>query len=93
MTVTKPLSVPTLHPSPPALRGRPVPGRHTSLVGADPADRDRLLTEAQQLQEKARLNALAGDVAGSAQLILQALECERRAGGLGPQVLQLIKPR
>ncbi len=26
-------------------------------------------------------------------LILQALDCERRAGGLGPQVLQLIKPR
>jgi hypothetical protein len=26
-------------------------------------------------------------------LILQSLDCERRAGGLGPQVLQLIKPR
>jgi hypothetical protein len=26
-------------------------------------------------------------------LILEALDCERRAGGLGPQVLQLIKPR
>ena len=93
MTVTKPLSVPTLHTTPTAMRGRPVPGRHASWVGADTGDRDRLLTEAQQLQEKARLNALAGDVAGSAQLSLQALDCERRAGGLGPQVLQLIKPR
>jgi hypothetical protein len=26
-------------------------------------------------------------------LILRALDCERRAGSLGPQVLQLIKPR
>jgi hypothetical protein len=26
-------------------------------------------------------------------LILETLDCERRAGGLGPQVLQLIKPR
>lgn len=93
MTLTKPLTAPSLHPSPPSLRGRLIPGRHASLPGADPADRDRLLAEAQQLQEKARLSALAGDVAGSAQLILQALECERRAGGLGPQVLQLIKPR
>lgn len=93
MILAKPLSAPPLHPSPSVLRGRSVPGRHLSLPGTDPADRDRLLAEAQQLQEKARLCALAGDVSGSAQLILQALDCERRAGGLGPQVLQLIKPR
>ena len=32
-------------------------------------------------------------VEGSARAILGALDCERRAGGLGLQVLQLIKPR
>ena len=37
--------------------------------------------------------ALQGDLETSARLILQALDCERRAGGVGPQVLQLIKPR
>ncbi|MFN9645020.1 MAG: hypothetical protein ACK6BG_07860 [Cyanobacteriota bacterium] len=43
--------------------------------------------------QQAREAAEAGDLATSARLILQSLECERRAGGLGPQVLQLIKPR
>ena len=37
--------------------------------------------------------ALQGDLEASARLILQSLDCERRAGGVGPQVLQLIKPR
>jgi hypothetical protein len=39
------------------------------------------------------LSADAGDLTTAARLILQSLDCERRAGGLGPQVLQLIKPR
>jgi hypothetical protein len=51
------------------------------------------LTQASRLQERARLSALAGDITSAAQFILQALDQERRAGGLGPQVLQLIKPR
>jgi hypothetical protein len=34
-----------------------------------------------------------GDVEAAARLILRALDCERHAGSLGPQVLQLIKPR
>jgi hypothetical protein len=34
-----------------------------------------------------------GDVEAAARLILRALDCVRRAGSLGPQVLQLIKPR
>ncbi len=46
-----------------------------------------------QLFDQASRAADAGDVADSAQLILKALDCERRAGGVGPQVLQLIKPR
>jgi hypothetical protein len=56
-------------------------------------DRDTLLTQASHLQERARLSAQAGDITSAAQFILQALDQERRAGGLGPQVLQLIKPR
>jgi hypothetical protein len=32
-------------------------------------------------------------VVGAARNILLALDCERRAGAVGPQVLQLIKPR
>lgn len=93
MTFAKSLPVPAAHPSPPALRVRPAVGRHLPPSGGDPADRDRLLALARELHEKARLCAVAGDIPGSAQLILQALDCERRSGGLGPQVLQLIKPR
>jgi hypothetical protein len=52
-----------------------------------------LLAQAFGLQDRARLSAEAGDISSAAQLILQALDHERRAGGLGPQVLQLIKPR
>ena len=55
--------------------------------------RDTLLTPASRLQARARLSAQAGDITSAAQFILQALDQERRAGGLGPQVLQLIKPR
>ncbi len=38
-------------------------------------------------------HAEAGDLQASAALILKALDQERRARGVGPQVLQLIKPR
>jgi len=55
--------------------------------------RETLLAQASGLQDRARLSAEAGDISSAAQLILQALDHERRAGGLGPQVLQLIKPR
>jgi len=41
----------------------------------------------------AKQAAAIGDVETCARLILQALDCERRAGSVGPQVLQLIKPR
>lgn len=37
--------------------------------------------------------AEAGDIQTAASLILKALDQERRAGIVGPQVLQLIKPR
>jgi hypothetical protein len=67
---------------------RPAPVRPQAEGG-----RDTLLAQASGLQERARLSAEAGDISSAAQLILQALDRERRAGGLGPQVLQLIKPR
>ncbi|MFM7266799.1 MAG: hypothetical protein ACKOZW_14655 [Cyanobium sp.] len=60
---------------------------------AGPEQRQRFLSRAEDLHGKARLRAEEGDIEASARLILQALDCERRAGGLGPQVLQLIKPR
>jgi hypothetical protein len=87
MTGTRslPVSFP-LNPGSGALR--PSPSR-SHIEG----DRDTLLAQASRLQEQARLSAHAGDITSSAQLILQALDHERRAGGLGPQVLQLIKPR
>jgi hypothetical protein len=55
--------------------------------------RQQLGDRASSLNLQARLAAERGDFEESARLILAALDCERRAGGLGPQVLQLIKPR
>ena len=55
--------------------------------------RQQLLRQAEGLHLQASRSAEQGDFETSARLILQALDCERRAGGLGPQVLQLIKPR
>ena len=48
---------------------------------------------AQALFERARLCAEDGQINEAGSLILQALGHERRAGSVGPQVLQLIKPR
>jgi hypothetical protein len=67
--------------------GRPHP------PASDNSERRNLLDQASRLHEQARSSAEVGDIAGSAQTILKALNFERRAGGLGPQVLQLIKPR
>lgn len=59
-----------------------------------PADRrDDLLKEAAAYESVAEAAAAAGDLDVAARAILQALDCERRAGSVGPQVLQLIKPR
>ncbi len=43
--------------------------------------------------DAASLKAEAGDIDAAGILILRALDQERRAGAVGPQVLQLIKPR
>lgn len=71
----------------------PVRPRSSVSPLSDPGARQRLLLQAASLHEQARLAASQGDIDASARAILQALDCERRAGGLGLQVLQLIKPR
>lgn len=70
----------------------PAARSHPARPEAAPT-RQTLLHLATELQERARCSAEAGDIAVAAQAILQSLDYERRAGGLGPQVLQLIKPR
>lgn len=60
---------------------------------SDPEARQRLMLKAAALNEQARVAATEGHLEVSARAILEALDCERRAGGLGLQVLQLIKPR
>jgi hypothetical protein len=52
-----------------------------------------LLRQASEFSLIAAAAADRGDLAESARHILLSLDCERRAGSLGPQVLLLIKPR
>jgi hypothetical protein len=80
-----PISSPAVSIHGPALRH----GRPTS----NGDQRELLLGRASELPSNARDAAERGEVADAARSILAALDCERRAGGLGPQVLQLIKPR
>ncbi len=53
----------------------------------------QLLLESSLHDSAAAAAAKRGDLTAAARLILRSLDCERRAGGVGPQVLQLIKPR
>ena len=53
--------------------------------------RDVFLKEALNFFEIASLHASEGDLQTSANHILKALDQERRARGVGPQVLHLIK--
>jgi len=69
-------------------------------VGDRRADSSKSDHHRTDLQRQATAHELAaeeaarqGDLETSARQILQALDCERRAGSVGPQVLQLIKPR
>ena len=55
--------------------------------------REAFLQAAVTLFESASIHAEAGDLQIAATFILKALDQERRAGSVGPQVLQLIKPR
>ena len=55
--------------------------------------REVFLRAAHNLFDFSSAQAEAGDIQAAGISILKALDQERRAGGLGPQVLQLIKPR
>jgi hypothetical protein len=65
----------------------------TRQAPAPAARREDLLKEAGRHAAAAELAAASGEIETAARLILQSLDCERRAGSVGPQVLQLIKPR
>lgn len=78
-------------PKPGAESGAP---RRPAPPEARPSvDRTEWQARARQLEAEARQAAEDGDIERSARKILAALDCERRAGTVGPQVLQLIKPR
>ena len=65
----------------------------TRQAPAPAARREDLLKEATSHAQAAEAAAALGEVESAACLILRSLDCERRAGSVGPQVLQLIKPR
>jgi hypothetical protein len=65
----------------------------TRQAPAPAARREDLLKEADSHAASAESAAASGEIETAARLILQSLDCERRAGSVGPQVLQLIKPR
>ncbi|WP_320666667.1 hypothetical protein [Prochlorococcus sp. MIT 1307] len=62
-------------------------------MNASHTKREAFLKTALKFFESACIHAEAGDLKAAATLILKALDQERRAGVIGPQVLQLIKPR
>ncbi len=55
--------------------------------------REACLKTALNFFDSAGEHAESGNLKAAASLILKALDQERRAGAIGPQVLQLIKPR
>lgn len=63
----------------------------SGVIAAD--QRSRLLAQVKLLEQQAMQAVENGDLADAGKNILAALDCERRAGSVGPQVLQLIKPR
>jgi hypothetical protein len=65
----------------------------TRQAPANASRRDDLLKQAAAFEAEAEAASAAGDLDGAGRAILRALDCERRAGSVGPQVLQLIKPR
>ncbi len=67
--------------------------KNLNMVQSAPTQKKEHLENADNLFQQARSAAEAGDISSSGSLILKGLEQERRAGTVGPQVLQLIKPR
>ena len=55
--------------------------------------RAQLLADSRRFEAAARSAAEHGDLESAARSILALLDCERRHGAQGPQVLQVIKPR
>ncbi len=64
-----------------------------SKNGAFREKSEAYLRSAVNFFDSAIAQAEAGELQSAASLILKALDQERRAGSVGPQVLQLIKPR
>lgn len=64
---------------------------HRDRSGTDLSS--QLQQQIQRCLSQAEAAAQQGEIATSARLILEALDCERRLASRGPQVLQLIKPR
>jgi hypothetical protein len=90
LTLSRPVSAVPIHPGHSAQLAKPAASRSGEERGDH---RRQFLDQAHGFNEQARQAADEGDVSGAARLILMALDCERRAGGLGPQVMQVIKPR
>ncbi|MCS5706359.1 hypothetical protein NZK27_09140 [Synechococcus sp. FGCU-3] len=67
----------------------------TLLISKSPRDglRTQLDAEARRHEAAAKAAAERGDMEASARSILAMLDCERRLGAQGPQVMQVIKPR
>ena len=63
------------------------------MTHSAPNQKQEHLRKADAFFQSAQCAAEAGDFTTSGSLILKALEQERRAGTVGPQVMQLIKPR
>ena len=62
-------------------------------MNASQTKRDSYLKTALYCFDSAGIHAESGDLKAAATLILKALDQERRASGIGPQILQLITPR
>ena len=63
------------------------------MLQSAPNQKQEHLAKADVFFQQAQSAAESGDVSSSGSFILKALEQERRAGTVGPQVMQLIKPR
>lgn len=90
ITLSRPVSAVPARPEVSAQAGKPSATRSCDERGDH---RRQFLDQASSFNQQARQAADEGDVSGAARLILMALDCERRAGGLGLQVMQVIKPR
>ncbi len=66
--------------------------RTPSIINSSRNKSEAHLKAALNLFNSASEQAEAGELRSAAILILKALDQERRAGGIGPQILQLIKP-